>query len=95
MEAYGHDASIAAPPFAFRAVYLSMFAARSHERGMLFGEAEDIPQQIQSMQLLGGSTTEDGEKRGVFIQKSALGCHAGDSVDGVFHQVVVARFGLV
>ena len=39
---------------------------------MLFGEAEDITHQIECVQLRAGSATEDGEKRGVFIQKGAI-----------------------
>src|SRR2546426_5342596 len=47
--------------FGFDALYLSMFAARSHERGMLFGEAEDVTQQVESVQFLRSSAAEDGE----------------------------------
>src|SRR5260370_41468893 len=94
VESHSHNAAIAPPPFAFRAVDPSALTAQRHEWGLLFGEGEDVPHQIKCMQLLGIVTAEDGEQRGVFVQKSAIRGHAGNSVNGVFHQIAVPRLGL-
>ena len=60
VEADGRDSSIAPPPFGFGALHFPMLAARGHERGMLFGEAEDVPQQIEFMQLFGSLAAQNG-----------------------------------
>ncbi len=95
MEAHGHEASIAPPPFALGAVNLSLFTAGSHELCMLFGEAKDVIHQIERVHILGGSAPEDGEKRWVCVQEGAIRRHARYPVDRMFHQVAVPRFGSV
>src|SRR5260370_17460480 len=72
MEAHGHEASIAPPPFALGAVNLSLFTAGSHELCMLFGEAKDVIHQIERVHILGGGAPGDGEKRWVFVQERSL-----------------------
>ena len=60
---------------------------------MLFGEAEEVPAEIEMLQALGVGASQNAKQRGIPVEETTLGGHARDSVYGVLHKVPVTGFG--